>query len=90
MQENKSVHKSDFLKEFTYEENRCYQLQSPCFLEYCNVDSGGRQGRGREGHLDVGIALAHLYVNNEKSFRFFKAESPPEVTGYTYIGSYTL
>ena len=37
--------------------------------------------------LDAGIALAHLYVANEETFRFFKAEKVPEVTGYTYIGS---
>ena len=37
--------------------------------------------------LDAGIALAHLYVANEETFRFFKAENVPEVPGYTYIGS---
>ena len=37
--------------------------------------------------LDAGIALAHLYVSNEETFRFFKAEDVREVTGYAYIGS---
>ena len=37
--------------------------------------------------LDVGIALAHLCVANEESFRFFKTEKTPEILGYTYIGS---
>ena len=40
--------------------------------------------------LDAGIALAHLYVANEESFRFFKPENVAEVTGYTYIGSITI
>ena len=40
--------------------------------------------------LDAGIALAHLYVANEETFRFFKAENVPEETGYHYIGSVTL
>ena len=40
--------------------------------------------------LDVGIALAHLFVANEESFHFFKTENVPEMTGYGYIGSLTL
>ena len=40
--------------------------------------------------LDAGIALAHLYVANEASFRFFKAEQAPELPGYDYIGSCAL
>ena len=37
--------------------------------------------------LDAGIALAHLYVANIDTFRFFKPENVTEVPGYTYIGS---
>jgi len=40
--------------------------------------------------LDAGIALAHLYVANEGSFRFFKAEHGPDLPGYGYVGSVTL
>ena len=40
--------------------------------------------------LDAGIALAHLYVANEETFCFFKAEDAPEVSGYGYIGSVNL
>jgi len=40
--------------------------------------------------LDIGIALAHLYVENEGTFRFFKAESVPVIPGYSYIGSVNL
>jgi len=40
--------------------------------------------------LDVGIALAHLYVANEETFFFFKAEDTPTVSGYDYIGSVDL
>ncbi|WP_458460545.1 nitroreductase family protein [Paenibacillus sp.] len=40
--------------------------------------------------LDSGIALAHLYVANEKSFCFFKTEHRADLPGYTYIGSVTL
>ena len=40
--------------------------------------------------LDAGIALAHLYVANEKDFRFFKADHITDLPGYGYIGSVTL
>ena len=40
--------------------------------------------------LDAGIALAHLSVANEESFRFFKTEHIADLPGYTYIGSATL
>ena len=40
--------------------------------------------------LDAGIALAHLYVANGETFRFFRAENVKEVPGYAYIGSVVL
>jgi len=40
--------------------------------------------------LDAGIALAHMYVANEDTFRFFKAEKMTDLSGYSYIGSVTV
>lgn len=40
--------------------------------------------------IDMGIALAHLYVANEEAFCFFKEENAPTVADYNYIGSVTL
>ena len=40
--------------------------------------------------LDAGIALAHLYVSNEDTFHFFKADHIADLPGYTCIGSVTL
>ena len=40
--------------------------------------------------LDAGIAMAHLYVSNENTFRFFKADHIADLPGYRYIGSVTL
>ena len=40
--------------------------------------------------LDIGIALAHLYVANEESFHFFKADHITDLPGYSYIGSVNL
>lgn len=40
--------------------------------------------------VDAGIALAHLYVANAETFRFFKWENVPQVSGYVYVGSMTL
>ena len=37
--------------------------------------------------IDVGIALAHMYVSNEESFEFYKKTSFEEIKGFTYTGS---
>ena len=37
--------------------------------------------------IDVGIALAHMYVTNPKTFRFDKKANFENINGYTYIGS---
>lgn len=42
------------------------------------------------GRLDAGIALAHLYVANEETFRFFHADHITDLPGYAYIGSVTF
>ena len=46
--------------------------------------------KSKGNRLDVGIALAHLYVANAESFCFFKAEKYPAVSEYDYIGSVKL
>lgn len=45
---------------------------------------------GDMNRMDMGIALAHLYVTNPDTFRFFRAEPTPEHKGYGYIGSFEL
>ncbi len=48
---------------------------------------------GRLGYMnriDMGIALAHLYVSNEEAFRFFRTENPSAIKGCSYVGSVTL
>jgi len=46
---------------------------------------------GKKGsRLDIGIALAHLYIANESAFRYFRAENAVPVPGYDYVGSVTL
>ena len=37
--------------------------------------------------IDVGIALAHMYVANESSFEFNVKNNYDELKGYTYTGS---
>ena len=37
--------------------------------------------------IDMGIALAHLYVSNQDTFEFYKKTSFDEMKGYTYTGS---
>ena len=55
--------------------------EGDCIHVYCS-----RKG----SRLDAGIALAHLYVANAETLRFFKTENPPTVPGYSYIGSVML
>ncbi len=50
-----------------------------------------RKGMGSYlNRIDMGIALAHLYVVNADTFRFFQTENAPTVQGYGYIGSVTV
>ena len=44
---------------------------------------------GAMNRIDMGICLAHLYVSNPGTFRFFQTDAEP-VSGYGYIGSFTL
>lgn len=37
--------------------------------------------------IDVGIALAHMYVANEDAFEFYKKADFENIKGHTYIGS---
>ena len=47
-----------------------------------------RMAKMRE--IDIGIALAHLYINNCERFRFFEIANPKEINGHYYIGSIEL
>ena len=44
---------------------------------------------GNVDRIDMGIALAHLYVTYPEKFRFFSAEAA-ELEGYGYTGSFTI
>lgn len=45
---------------------------------------------GAMNQIDIGIALAHLYLANTQSFRFFHADTPVQLSGYSYTGSFTI
>lgn len=45
---------------------------------------------GAMNRIDIGIALAHLYVSAPETFRFCTVQSAPAVKGYAYTGSFTL
>lgn len=45
---------------------------------------------GDMNQIDMGIALAHMYVANEDTFRFFKEGNTKPIKGYAYIGSFTI
>ncbi|MCL2775987.1 MAG: nitroreductase, partial [Oscillospiraceae bacterium] len=41
----------------------------------------------RMNKIDMGIALAHLYVENSSTFRLFAAKNPVQIKKHYYIGS---
>lgn len=45
---------------------------------------------GSMNRIDMGIALAHLYLENPETFRFFSKEPIDIPKGYRYTGSFTL
>ena len=45
---------------------------------------------GRWNRIDNGIVLAHLYVSNLDSFRFYRRDNPKELKGYVYDGSFEI
>lgn len=49
-----------------------------------------KRTHGKYIHVDLGIALAHLYVSSSEGFRYFKAEQPPKQEDYDYVGSVRL
>lgn len=58
---------------------------------YC-VKKGMLKTRGFSdmNRIDIGIALAHMYITNPDTFRFFVTDQPEEIRNYGYIGSFTL
>ncbi len=61
------------------------------FHAYCSL-TGERKhkGLGKMNEIDMGIALAHLYVANPQSFRAFRLPAMPEQPGYRYTVSFDL
>lgn len=45
---------------------------------------------GDMNQIDIGIALAHMYVTYPASFEFFKEKTAKPVKGHEYIGSFTI
>ena len=45
---------------------------------------------GKWNRIDTGIALAHLYVANKDSFKFYMKDNPEEHKGLFYAGSFEI
>lgn len=56
---------------------------------YCSTRFSRARGLGNMIHIDMGIALSHLYVSNPETFTFYKTKAP-EQKGHLYIGSIRL
>ena len=57
---------------------------------YCLQQGLLRKAVSEMNRMDVGIALAHLYLTNPDTFRFFSVPRPPLQSDAVYIGSITL
>ncbi|MBQ6895604.1 MAG: nitroreductase family protein [Oscillospiraceae bacterium] len=57
---------------------------------YCMDRFFRKQFLGDMNKMDVGISLAHIYIENEDRFRYFTVENPPAEKGYLYIGSFEI
>lgn len=44
----------------------------------------------KKNQIDMGIALAHIYLENQSSFEFFKLENVPLLKNTTYTGSFKI
>ena len=57
---------------------------------YCMDRFFRKQFLGDMNKMDVGIALAQIYLENTETFRYFTAENAPEVKANLYIGSFEI
>ena len=57
---------------------------------YCMDRFFRKQFLGDMNKMDVGIALAQIYLENTDTFRYFTAENAPEVKANLYIGSFEI
>lgn len=58
--------------------------------EIFRVFCAGRAVAEYMNRIDMGIAMAHLYIANPKTFRVIKTETPPMKSGHKYICSCVL
>ena len=45
---------------------------------------------GDMNKMDVGISLAHLYLENQQTFKWIGTQDAPKLKGNLYIGSFEL
>lgn len=45
---------------------------------------------GNLNKIDIGIALAHIYIENKDNFEFFTLDKPISIKRYYYIGSFKI
>lgn len=52
-----------------------------------HVFCAGRAVAGHMNRIDIGIALAHLYIANPETFCVIKTQTSPQISGHKYICS---
>lgn len=56
---------------------------------YC-TKQGLLRKLGDMNRIDIGISLAHMYIANPNTYRFFTSDNVTEINGYGYIGSFCI
>lgn len=69
-----------------------YFMQSKDSIQVFCIKDGlfKTKARNEMNLIDMGIALAHLYISYPETFEFYKEENFQEVKNYIYIGSITI
>ncbi len=44
----------------------------------------------KKNQIDMGIALSHIYIENPNTFEFFNLETPKQIKGAIYTGSFKI
>lgn len=55
-----------------------------------NLNILKRKVIGNLNKIDIGIALAHIYIANATTFDYYYDDEHQELDGYTYVGSFNI
>lgn len=69
---------------FTHNDDDTYNI----YREKLNIIK--RNVVGRWNQIDIGIALAHIYIENQNTFHFYMKDKPEKLKKYIYEGTFEI